>query len=70
LCHQVAARAEAGRGAVGVRADGTKELIALDDGHRESIESWLDLLRGCKRRGMAAPVLVVGDNAPGIWSAV
>ena len=32
---------------IGVRADGTKELIALDDGHRESTESWLDLLRGC-----------------------
>src|SRR6266508_3853138 len=37
---------------IGVRADGTKELIALDDGHRESTESSLDLLRGCKRRGM------------------
>ena len=55
---------------IGVRADGTKELIALDDGHRESIESWLDLLRGCKRRGMAAPVLAVDDGALGFWSAV
>ena len=55
---------------IGVRADGTKELIALDDGHRESTESWLDLLRGCKRRGMAAPVLAVGDGALGFWSAV
>jgi len=35
---------------VGVRADGTKELIALDDGHRESTESWAELLRSCKRR--------------------
>ena len=34
---------------IGVRADGTKELIALDDGHRESTQSWLDLLRSCKR---------------------
>ncbi len=55
---------------IGVRADGTRELIALDDGHRESTESWLDLLRGCKRRGMAAPVLAVGDGALGFWSAV
>ncbi len=54
----------------GVRADGTKELIALDHGHRESTESWRDLLRGCKRRGMAAPVLAVGDGALGFWSAV
>lgn len=55
---------------IGVRADGTKELVALDDGHRESTESWADLLRGCKRRGMAAPVLAVGDGALGFWAAV
>jgi putative transposase len=55
---------------IGVRADGTKELIALDDGHRESAESWADLLRGCKRRGMRAPVLAVGDGALGFWAAV
>jgi transposase-like protein len=36
---------------VGVRADGTKELIALEDGHRESTESWLDLLRSCNGAG-------------------
>jgi transposase-like protein len=55
---------------IGVRADGTKELIALADGHRESTESWADLLRGCKRRGMRAPVLAVGDGALGFWAAV
>ena len=55
---------------IGVRADGTKELIALDDGHRESTESWADLLRSCKRRGMAAPVLAVGDGALGFWRAL
>ena len=55
---------------IGVRADGTKELVALDDGHRESTESWADLLRSCKRRGMRAPVLAVGDGALGFWSAV
>ena len=55
---------------IGVRADGTKELIALDDGHRESTESWADLLRSCKRRGMTAPVLAVGDGALGFWAAV
>ncbi len=55
---------------IGVRADGIKELIALDDGHRESTESWADLLRSCKRRGMAAPVLAVGDGALGFWAAV
>jgi putative transposase len=55
---------------IGVRADGTKELIALADGFRESSESWADLLRDCKRRGMRAPVLAVGDGALGFWKAV
>ncbi len=40
---------------IGVRANGTKELVALDDGHREFTESWADLLRSCKRRGMRGP---------------
>lgn len=55
---------------IGVRADGTKELVALADGFRESSESWADLLRDCKRRGMRAPVLAVGDGALGFWKAV
>jgi transposase-like protein len=55
---------------IGVRADGRKELIALADGYRESAESWADLLRSCKRRGMRAPVLAAGDGALGFWSAL
>ena len=56
---------------IGVRADnGRKELIALADGFRESSESWADLLRDAKRRGMRAPVLAVGDGALGFWKAV
>jgi putative transposase len=55
---------------VGVRADGTKELVALTDGYRESTESWADLLRDLKRRGMRAPVLAVGDGALGFWAAL
>jgi putative transposase len=55
---------------IGVRADGRKELIALADGHRESTESWADLLRDARRRGMRAPVLAVGDGALGFWSAL
>jgi putative transposase len=55
---------------IGVRADGTKELVALSDGFRESSESWADLLRDCKRRGMTAPVLAVGDGALGFWKAI
>jgi putative transposase len=55
---------------VGVRADGSKELVAVADGYRESAESWADLLRDCKRRGMRAPVLAVGDGALGFWAAL
>jgi putative transposase len=55
---------------IGVRADGQKELVALADGFRESAESWADLLRSCKRRGMRAPVLAIGDGALGFWKAV
>ncbi|MGH2579609.1 MAG: IS256 family transposase [Actinomycetota bacterium] len=55
---------------VGVRADGRKELVALADGYRESTESWAELLRDVKRRGMRAPVLAVGDGALGFWAAV
>ena len=55
---------------LGVRADGQKELVALTDGYRESTESWADLLRDCRRRGMRAPVLAVGDGALGFWKAL
>ncbi len=55
---------------IGVRADGRKELVGLADGFRESTESWADLLRDCRRRGMTAPVLAVGDGALGFWKAV
>lgn len=55
---------------IGVRGDGRKELIALTDGYREAAESWADLLRDCKRRGMLAPVLAIGDGALGFWGAL
>jgi transposase-like protein len=55
---------------VGVGVDGTKELVAIADGYRESIESWADVLRDLKRRGMRAPTLAVGDGALGFWGAL
>jgi len=55
---------------VGVRPDGTKELVALADGYRESIDSWAEVLRGLRDRGLAAPVLAVGDGALGFWGAL
>lgn len=55
---------------IGALPDGTKELIAVEDGYRESAESWKELLRDLKRRGLQAPVLAVGDGALGFWAAV
>jgi transposase-like protein len=55
---------------VGVRVDGTKELVAVADGERESTESWAELLRDLRRRGMRAPVVAVGDGALGLWAAL
>lgn len=55
---------------VGVRADGSKELLACVDGYRESTESWAEVLRDLKNRGMTAPVVAVGDGALGFWAAL
>ncbi|HEY4725011.1 MAG TPA: IS256 family transposase, partial [Actinomycetota bacterium] len=55
---------------VGVRADGTKELVAVADGQRESADAWAELLRDLRRRGMGAPVVMVGDGALGLWRAL
>ncbi len=55
---------------IGARPDGTKELIAVEDGYRESTESWAHVLRDLKRRGMRAPALATGDGALGFWAAV
>jgi len=55
---------------VGVRADGRKELVAVADGTRESAEDWAELLRDLRRRGMRAPVVMVGDGALGLWRAL
>ncbi|MGB3762667.1 MAG: IS256 family transposase [Ornithinimicrobium sp.] len=55
---------------IGVRIDSTEELVALSDGFRESSESWADLLRDCKRRGMRAPTLAVGDGVLGFCKAL
>jgi transposase-like protein len=55
---------------VGVRADGTKELVAVAQGTRESTEDWAGLLRSLRRRGMRAPVVMVGDGALGLWAGL
>jgi len=55
---------------IGTRPDGTKELIAVEDGYRESAESWSAVLRDLKRRAMRAPALAIGAGALGFWAAV
>lgn len=56
---------------IGVRADGSKEMVALSEGFRESKESWLDMLRDLKLRGLPiGPRLAIGDGALGFWAAM
>jgi putative transposase len=56
---------------MGATADGTKELIAVLDGYRESEQSWSELLLDLKQRRLAiAPKIAVGDGALGFWAAL
>jgi putative transposase len=55
---------------VGARADGTKEVLAVECGQRESEASWSSILRDLKSRGMNGPRLVMGDGHLGIWAAL
>ena len=56
---------------MGATEDGTKELIAISEGHRESEISWRDLLLDLKARGLESGAeLAVGDGALGFWKAL
>lgn len=55
---------------IGARSDGQKELLAVSDGFRESKESWAEVLRSLKERGLNAPRIAVGDGALGFWAAL
>jgi transposase-like protein len=55
---------------VGARADGTKELLAMDIGYRESKASWADVLRDLRGRGLRAPLLLIGDGNLGVWGGL
>src|SRR5215510_5415207 len=68
-------RLEGGRQCIlvlmGATADGKKELIAIQDGHRESEQSWKELLLDVQARGLTIePKLAIGDGALGFWKAV
>jgi transposase-like protein len=55
---------------IGVREDGCKELLAVEDGYRESTDSWAAVLRDLRDRGLKTPKLVTGDGALGAWAAL
>jgi len=55
---------------IGVREDGRKELLAVEDGYRESTDSWAEVLRDLKARAINEPKLVTGDGALGLWGAL
>ena len=56
---------------MGTLSDGTKELVTVYDGHRESKESWREVLGDLKARGLkSSPKLAVGDGALGFWAAL
>ena len=56
---------------IGAKADGTKELLAIDDGFRESADSWRSVLRALKQRGLTqGPAVATGDGALGFWVAL
>jgi transposase-like protein len=56
---------------IGVTPEGQKEFLAIEDGYRESEQSWTELLQGLKQRGLTiAPQLAIGDGALGFWKAL
>jgi putative transposase len=55
---------------IGGLLDGRKVVLAVEAGYRESTESWSEVLRHLKQRGMNCPCLVVGDGHLGIWGAL
>jgi len=55
---------------IGVNESGEKKFLAIEDGVRESTESWREVLLKLKARGMNIPKLAIGDGAMGFWSAL
>ena len=56
---------------IGVTDQGHKELVAVEDGYRESEASWSEVLTGLRLRGLeTSPKLAVGDGALGFWNAM
>jgi transposase-like protein len=55
---------------IGVNERGEKHFLAIEDGVRESTQSWREVLLSLKARGLSAPKLGIGDGAMGFWAAL
>lgn len=55
---------------MGALADGSKVILAVENGYRESTESWAAILRDLQKRGLNGPKLVIGDGHLGLWGAL
>jgi len=55
---------------IGMNVHGEKHLLAMEDGIRESTQSWREVLVALKGRGLIAPALAIGDGALGFWAAL
>ncbi len=55
---------------IGVNERGEKHFLAIEDGIRESTQSWREILLKLKSRGMNSPNLAIGDGAMGFWAAL
>jgi len=55
---------------IGVNERGQKQFLAIEDGVRESTQSWREVLLDLKSRGLSAAQLAVGDGAMGLWAAL
>jgi transposase-like protein len=56
--------------AVGLNRRGQKEILAIEEGYRESSESWSDLFKGLKKRGVRWIGLTIADGIAGVWKAL
>jgi putative transposase len=55
---------------IGMNAHGEKQLLAIEDGIRESTQRWREVLLNLKARGLTAAALAIGDGALGFWAAL
>jgi putative transposase len=55
---------------LGANSDGTKELLAMEIGYRESKDSWAEVLRALRERGLSQPLVFIGDGNLGLWAAL